>query len=877
LYYLKLYYNGFITKLLKLLALQNLPITPYLPQILQALHQQDVLVLQADPGAGKSTAVPLYLLENWVNKSGKQSGKILMLEPRRLAAKSIATYLAKQLSEHVGQTVGYQVRNESKVSKHTSLEIITEGILTSRIQNDPELTGVSLVIFDEFHERSIHADLGLSLCKDIRAAYNESLKLLVMSATINTQKISAFLNNAPVIESEGRCFPVSTQYLTRPVKSSYANDWLPELMTLIHTALQETQGDVLVFLPGLGEIKRCENALQQLDKVHFFVLPLYGALKAEQQQQALQKDKTGRQKVVLATNIAETSLTIENISAVVDSGFERVSTYDVTSGMSRLQTQRISLASANQRKGRAGRVQAGHCYRLWTESQQQALKPFAAEEITTTDLTALQLSLVQWGVKDHLELDWLTIPPQAHIDAAKNLLQRLELLNTQNELTKKGQKAVKIGLEPRFSALLVSLENESDSIKSMACDLVAVLTDSHFLHAPEDADLITRLQALQSYRQNRQQAQKQYRIKPATAEQVLMNARKLGHVLNINLNEKQPFLHSLSDLQRFLGQLVAQIYPDRIAKRRGSNTIDNRYLLSNGKGAVLPELNELKNSDWLAVADLDGQRSDGRIYLATAIELQTLQNTIGFETTAQYRYNAQSQKIVGKQQTKLGAILISETELAKPDKTQLKVCLKQAIIDSDLSLLTWPKSLNNWLNKVRWLALQNPQQTHDWPDFTLPGLVNSLEDWLLPYIESIDSIQALKRLDIIPLIQARLPYECMPVIETQAPTFYETPSGKKIKIDYSGQLPKVSVVLQEMFGELSSPKLAWGKINLAFELLSPAQRPIQTTSDLHHFWQNSYFEVAKEMRGRYPKHRWPEKPLQEKAGRSIKRKPDFSN
>ncbi|WP_460186262.1 ATP-dependent helicase HrpB [Thiomicrorhabdus hydrogeniphila] len=850
--------------------MQNLPITPYLPQILQTLHQQDVLVLQADPGAGKSTAVPLYLLENLVNTFGEQSGKILMLEPRRLAAKSIATYVAKQLNEPVGQTVGYQVRNESKTSKHTRLEIITEGILTSRIQSDPELTGVSLVIFDEFHERSIHADLGLTLCKDIRNGYNEALKLLVMSATINTQQISGFLNNAPVIESEGRCFEVATQYLTRPVKSSYANDWLPELMTLIHIALQKTQGDVLVFLPGQGEIKRCQNALQQqLNHLNVLVLPLYGALKAEQQQQALQKDKTGRQKVVLATNIAETSLTIENISAVVDSGFERVSTYDVTSGMSRLQTQRISLASANQRKGRAGRVQAGHCYRLWTESQQQALKPFAAEEITTTDLTALQLSLVQWGVKNYLELDWLTPPPQAHIDAAKNLLQRLELLNTHNGLTKKGQKAVKIGLEPRFSALLVSLEDESDSIKSMACDLVAVLTDSHFLHAPNDADLMTRLQALQVYRQNRQQAQKQYRIKPATAEQVLINASKLAKIMNV----KQPVLHSLSDLQRFLGQLVAQSYPDRIAKRRGSSDTDNRYLLSNGKGAVLPELNELKSSAWLAVADLDGQRSDGRIYLATEIDLQTLQNTLGFETTAQYGYNAQSQKIVGKQQTKLGAILISETELAKPDKTQLKACLKQAIIDSDLSLLTWSKSLKAWLNKVRWLVLQNPQQTQDWPDFTLPGLVNSLEEWLIPYIESIDSIQTLKRVDITPLIQTRLPYEFMTAIDNQAPDFYVTPSGKKIKIDYSGSLPKVSVVLQEMFGELSSPKLAWGKINLAFELLSPAQRPIQTTSDLHHFWQNSYFEVAKEMRGRYPKHRWPEKPLQEKAGRSIKRKP----
>ena len=842
-----------------------LPISSYLPSIFNALVEYGQLILQAEPGAGKSTAVPLHLL----SQLSKTDGKILMLEPRRLAAKSIAQFLAKQLNEKVGETIGYQIRNERRVGAHTRLEIITEGILTSRIQNDPELSDVGLVIFDEFHERSIHADLGLTLCKEVRTAYNESLKILVMSATIDTQKVSQFLDNAPIIESEGRCFPVNTHYLTRPVNSHYANEWLPELNKLVLNALQETNGDVLVFLPGLGEINRSLKALSsQLDSENYLVLPLYGALNAEQQQKALQVDKAGRQKVVLATNIAETSLTIENISAVVDSGYERVSLYDVSSGMTRLITQRISLASAQQRQGRAGRVQAGHCYRLWTESQQQALKPFSAEEITTTDLTSLQLSLLQWGVKSFTELDWLTPPPKAHIDAAITLLQRLDLINPQIGFSPKGLKAINYTLEPRFSALLASLQNEPDSIKSMACDLVSVLSDSHFLHAPDDADLVTRLLAIQLYRENRQQALKAYPIKAGIAEQLLINASKLGKQLAI----QKTVQHSLLQLQTTLGQLVAMAYPDRVGKCRSLSSTENRYLLSNGKGAVLPEYNQLKNSEWLAIADLDGQRNEGRIFLATAVEQTQLEEALGFETSASYRFEEKSQKIVGKQQTKLGAIVLNEQALSQPDNTKIQACLHQAIIDTDLKILPWSKNNQAWLNRVIWLMQHNPESTQNWPDFTLPGLVTSIDDWLFAYIEGIYSVKALQNVALMDLLKARLPYEALALIDIQAPETYVTPSGKKLKIDYSGQRPKVSVVLQEMFGELSSPQLAWGKVNLAFELLSPAQRPIQTTSDLAHFWQNSYFEVAKEMKGRYPKHRWPEQPLEEKAGRSIKSK-----
>ena len=867
----------------------QLPITPYLPTILQTLEAQQVLILQAEPGAGKSTAVPLYLLQHLDQSKDKvkdnTNGKILMLEPRRLAAKSIAQFLASQLNESVGETVGYHIRNERKVSMNTRLEIITEGMLTHRIQNDPEMSGVSLVIFDEFHERSIHADYGLTLCKEVRAAYNESLKILVMSATMDTQKLSQFLENAPIIESEGRCFPVETHYLTRPVNSQFVRDWLPELNKLIIKALQATQGDVLVFLPGLGEIKRClETLSEQCDLTKTRILPLYGALASEQQQEALLADKQGKQKVVLATNIAETSLTIENISAVVDSGFERRSLYDVSSGMSRLVMQRISLASADQRKGRAGRVQAGECYRLWTETQQQALKPFTAEEITTTDLSGLQLSLLEWGVKQFTELDWLTLPPKAHMDAAGNLLQNLGLADKvlhnnvdALRLTAKGQHAIDYRLEPRFAGLLATISTEAHLLKAMACDLVAILGDSHFLQAPDDGDLVTRMLALQAFRENRQQAQKQYHLKPAVCQQVITQANKLMKQLGV-----KPVYYSLGELQENLGRLVAIAFPDRIAKRRNSS-LNNRpsasqvvvsgasYLLTNGKGAILEASNALKDTPWLAIADLDGQRQQGRIYLAAEVTQETLAQTIGFETSSHYRYQASTQKIVGKQQTKLGAIVLSESELTQPDPAKIKACLHQAIVDSELRLLPWTKNNQDWLKRVQWLQVQNPQHTENWPDFSLPGLVNSVEDWLLAYIDKVDSIKALKSIALTDLLKSRLPYEYWGCIDHEAPEFYITPSGKKCHVDYSGQLPKVSVVLQEMFGELSSPKLAWGKINLAFELLSPARRPLQVTSDLAHFWQNSYFEVVKEMKGRYPKHRWPEKPLEEQAGRSIKR------
>ena len=840
---------------------QDLPINKYLPSITQTLQQQNSLILQADPGAGKSTAVPLYLLAN-LDLSGKT---IWMLEPRRLAAKSIAHYLADCLGEKVGQTIGYQIKNERKISSHTKLEIITEGILTNRLQHDPELADVGLIIFDEFHERSIHADLGLTLCQDIRQGFNESLKILVMSATIDTQQLSNFLDNAPIIISEGRCFPVSEHYLSKPVLSNQPRDWLGNLQKLILKAYNDSgKGDCLVFLPGQGEIKRVQNWLSTIvDSSQTVAYPLYGSLSAKQQQQAMSLDKQGRRKIILATNIAETSLTLPNITSVVDSGFERRSLYDVNSGMTRLIMQRISNAAAAQRQGRAGRLQAGACYRLWTSQQQKTLNEFSPEEIITTDLDALCLTLSQWGIKSFKELNWLTAPPTPHINASTSLLKKLALINNNNQLTTKGQQAVNFGVAPRFASLLATVATEPTVIQNLAADLVAVLSENNFLQTKDDADLVHKVMALQSYRQHKKQALTQYQLKPHSAEQALKTANNLIKKLN---SPSQSY--NLTQCQTLLAKLVATAFPDRIGKQRNPNS--QRYQLTNGKGALLLEFDKLRPTAWLAIAELDGQKSDGRIYSAIEIDESTVEEIIGFTKHSSYIYNPDKNEILGKQSIKCGAILLAEKPLQEQDPIKMASCLQQAIKTSQLAILPWTKKLKSWLARINWLNNTASTQTDDWPSFESNHLFDDIEEWLFPYIENITSIKALQNIDLTTLLKARLPYPLTAELDKQAPESYLTPSNKLIFIDYSSaNQATVSVVLQEIFGEQTSPNLAWGKVKLSFELLSPGKRPIQKTSDLANFWQSSYFEVIKDMKGQYPKHRWPDKPLEEKPGKSY--------
>ena len=847
--------------------INSLPISKNLTEISALLRKEPYLVLKAEPGAGKSTAVPLYLLKH-LDLGGK---KIIMLEPRRLAARSIAEFLAAQLDERVGQTVGYQVRNERKVSAATQLEIVTEGILNTRIQADPELHDIGLIIFDEFHERSIHADLGLSLCKEITQAYNESLKLLVMSATMDTEQLSGFLENAPVLQVEGRCFPVEVEYLAKPIDIHNRHAWQNALSDMILQSVKCHDGDILVFLPGQAEIKRTALRLQEtLNENEVVVHPLYGNLTVEQQQQALLVDEQARQKIVLATNIAETSLTIDNITVVVDSGLERISEYDVTSGMNRLLTQRISRASAEQRAGRAGRVQAGYCYRLWTESQQQALIEFAKPQITQVELADLRMILAQWGVASTDEMEWITQPPKAHFEAANRLLQQLALMDSDGQLTTQGHVAVKIGLSPRLANIMVHAQATDDCIKSLAADLVAVLMDSHFYNAHDDADLASRMMALQDARSNRKQALKSYPLKAAVTEQVLKTATKMQRQLGMS----KPYVYSLDDVREYTGGLLSYAYPDRIAKLRSTSSHDcARYLLANGRGAVLDSSNVLKPEKWLVIADLDGQKKDGRIFLAAEVDASSLENYPGFRIETVYDYDQQTQKIRAQEHICLGNIIVEKREAKLPDKAQIKNCIRKILLDTKLEILPWNKAIKMWRNRLLWLAEMAPEETKSWPDFDNQSLMQTLDEWLIPYVQQVDSIQALKTIDLQGLLSAHLGYENEQQLVQQAPEVYAAPNGKSVPIEYQlGQLPKVSLRLQAVFGELSSPKLAWGKQRLSFELLSPAQRPIQTTSDLAYFWQNSYVEVAKEMRGRYPKHRWPEEPLLETPGHSLKKR-----
>jgi ATP-dependent helicase HrpB len=838
-----------------------LPIEHFLPEIITQLQDNNRLVLQADPGAGKSTCVPLALLAADLAK-GK---KIVMLEPRRLAAKSIALYLAQQLGEPIGQSVGYQVRNDKCSGKNTRLEIITEGILTRRIQHDPELNEVGLLIFDEFHERSIHADLSLTLSLEIQQVLREDLKLLVMSATIDTQAISAFLDHAPVIICPGRQYPVSLEYLTKAI-----NPKIPEmslqacLKRIVLKALAQSQGDILVFLPGQREIHQAIETMKLCyhdNKVLF--IPLYGGLNNQAQQQAVQIDELARRKVVFSTNVAETSLTIPGITCVIDSGQTRRALFDPSSAMTRLDTCMVSNASAEQRKGRAGRLAPGICYRLWTESQHRQLTPYYEEEIKVTDLSSLALELAKWGVKQPSELSWLTPPPEKHYNQARALLLGAALIHNDGAISDTGIKAIALGLQPRFARMLLTAVTWGQA--QLACDIAALLSERDIFRAGQGTDLNARLLALQEYRRNKSNAKSSYPLQVFSTEQALLNSRSWLKKLSA---KNQPESCSLTQIHQFSGQLLALAYPDRIAQRRSA--AQATYVLSNGKGAFLFNDDPLADQPWLVVGSLDGQKKQGRIYLAAPIEQSDIETLFSQQISykVHYFFDKQKNKIVGRSEKTLANLVLSSQAIAKLDKDQVQKCLLALIANSQLQILPWSKSSQAWLQRVRWLAQYNDQ----FPALTQSWLIEHLDLWLLPYLSNVDSVAALQKINLLNILQQILDWQQQKELEQQAPVSYTAPSNNKVAICYSEQGgARVSVVLQEIFGEISSPTLAWNQQVLCFELLSPARRPIQVTSDLQNFWQTSYFDVAKDMRGRYPRHRWPEQPLLEKAGRSIKK------
>jgi len=833
-----------------------LPIYDFIPQIQETLSQHPALVLQAEPGAGKSTAVPLSL----IGASFLKGKKIILLEPRRVAVKSIAFYLAKLLGEKVGQRVGYQIRNERKISSDTVLEIVTEGVLTRRLQNDPELSDVGLIIFDEFHERSIHADLALMLSLEVQQAYRDDLTLLVMSATIDTTLIATYLNHAPVIKCPGRTFPVEIEYLDH--SQGYLDQ---QVIRALNTALKETgTGDILIFLPGQGEIKRAiQLAAQQLG-ASLDLLPLYGGLPLAKQELVLSKKSGGKRRVIFSTNIAETSLTIEGISTVIDSGLEKVLSFDVKSGLSRLETAYISKASATQRAGRAGRLQSGRAIRLYSEAKHRGLKDFQAEEITNTDLSSLVLDLAAWGITTFAEVNWLTPPPEFHFDVACSLNRVLGLLDTQNKITKQGSRALKMGLEPRLASMLLNCQSRVE--KRIACILAALLSERDILFNAGSSDIVERAMLLNDYLTDRKSLKSNSKLNVGVLEQVITLAKSFAKSLGLSFLGEPV---CLSDLNQYAGALLLTAYPDRLAKIRSAQS--NRYLLANGRGVTLIEMDSVQGEAWLVVCNCDGKNKDGNIYSCAAVSIVQIKAVLAEQLieNSHYALDTKKEKVIGRQRLTYRALVLEERLLSTIPDDEFALCVADILKQEGLAFLNWTNRCASWLARVEWLG----SVLKDFPQISETTLIDDLDNWLLPYIGKIKTIKQLRQLNIADLLMATLTWQESQTLASQAAEFYIAPSGKSIRIRYDQQQgPTVAIILQEMFGQLDSPMLAHNTVPIRFELLSPARKPIQTTSDLANFWCTSYFDVAKEMRGRYPKHRWPEAPLLELPGRSIKKR-----
>ena len=824
---------------------RSLPIDPLLPQLCQALSEHAAVVLQAPPGAGKTTRVPLALLEEaWL---GGRS--ILMLEPRRLAASNAARFMAGQLGETVGQQVGYTIRFSRQVSRQTRIEVVTEGILTRRLQSDPELKGVGLVIFDEFHERNLNSDLALALCRDAQQGLRDDLKLLVMSATLDGEPLAKLLK-APLLTSEGRSFPVDINYHPPADERRIAEN----CAAAVRRALRETHGDLLVFLPGAGEIRRCQRQLAGLEEID--VRPLYGELSFNEQEQAILPGP--RRKVVLATNIAETSLTIEGVSSVIDSGFARQPRFDPGSGMTRLETARISAASAQQRSGRAGRLGPGVCYRLWSEGTQGALLPFTPPEIRSADLTPLALELAAWGIAHPDQLCWLDPPPHGPLLAAGELLQTLGAFDARQRLTPLGEQMVKLPLHPRLARIL--LEAEQLECLPLGCDLVALLGERDPWRGrehppPGTCDLLDRLEQLRR------------RPSVGSADPFAAARRTSGYWRDyFRLGKLPPAGTAASG--SLISRLLACGFPDRIGRQRQPGSRD--YQLSSGKGARLSTFSALPAVEFLVAAELQHRRGESEITLASTLgrdDLQQLFPELPWQRSV--GWDAALGRVVAVEQQRLGPLAVAERP-ARATAEEIAAALLAALRQQGLELLNWTPDCIALRNRIAFL--RRIQSDDDWPDLSTGVLLESLEGWLLPFLGQAKSRAGLKRLDLLGALKGLLGWQQQQQLDRLAPQRLTVPSGSNIRLDYPEQGPPVlAVKLQELFGLSETPRIAGGQVAVQLHLLSPAGRPLQVTQDLRHFWDQVYPEVKKEMKGRYPKHPWPDDPWSAKATHKTKR------
>jgi len=818
-----------------------LPIHTHLPALRAALKEQPIVILQAPPGAGKSTVVPLELLhEPWL-----RGQKIMMLEPRRLAARAVAARMAAQLGEALGQTVGYRVRFESQVSPQTRLEVLTEGILTRWLQRDPGLEGIGLVIFDEFHERSLESDLALALVRQVQALLREDLRLLLMSATLEAKGLSAALGGAPVLQAEGRQYPVELHYLPKDPEGP-----LPGTVAAgISRALSEARGDVLAFLPGVGEIARTQAILAERHP-EVLIRPLYGDLPLEAQQAALLPDPQ-RRKVVLATSIAETSLTIEGIGVVVDSGFARASRFDPGSGLPRLETVRVTRDAADQRAGRAGRLGPGVAYRLWSEPTQRGLLAQRPPEILEADLTPLLLTLAAWGIREVNELSWITPPPPGAIRQAQALLQALGALEG-GGLSPRGEQMLEWPTHPRIAHLL--LESRSLGLQALAADVAALLEERDPLPRAAGADLDLRVQALRQWRAGQ-------RGEAGGLKRLERLAQEWRRRLGTDVDNRAPDPYAT-------GLLLAQAYPDRVAQlREGSRT---RYRLSGGRGVRLSEEDPLAGSGWLVAAHLDAGNEEGRVFLAAPVHPEELKPLA--QTVEAVGWDAKAGALIARQELRLGQVLLESQPLQHLSEARRVAILLEVVRSEGLELLPWSEALRQWQARVLSLRSWRPQE--GWPEVSDAGLLEGLEAWLGPWLVGISRREGFQRLDLGPILTGLLSWEQQRRLDELAPTHLEVPSGSRIRLTYSpeGSPPVLAVKLQELFGLADTPRVNAGRTPVMLHLLSPAQRPIQITQDLRSFWQNTYPEVRKELRGRYNKHPWPEDPWSAEPTRKTHRR-----
>jgi ATP-dependent helicase HrpB len=803
--------------------------------VVAALGDRGVAVLQAPPGAGKTTRVPLALLEApWMG-----GGRIVMLEPRRVAARAAADRLAASLGGKVGGLVGYRIRNDTRVGPQTRIEVVTEGVLTRMLQADPSLEGVDAVIFDEFHERSLHADLGLALTLEARAALRADLRLLVMSATLDGERVAGLLGDAPIVTSEGRQYPVETVHHA-PLGGQRIED---HMVGVIADIWHLSTGDVLGFLPGAGWIRRVENALRSRLPADTVIAPLYGALNAEDQDRAIHPDPRGRRKVVLATDIAETSLTIDGVSVVVDSGQRRSPRFDPRSGLTRLVTGRVSLASADQRRGRAGRQGPGVCHRLWPEAEHRHLDPFDAPQISSADLTGLRLQLAQWG-SDASELAWLDPPPTPALAEAEALLEQLGAMS-EGRITPHGVAILDVGAEPRLAHMMVRAAELGHG--GLACDIAGLLSGRDPAET-RSADLTERVMALRSGR-----ARGGWR-------DALTSADRWRRRIGATKDSVDP---------GSTGLVVALAFPDRVGQQRGAA---GNYRLSSGRGAVLPATDPLAGSEYLAVADVDGDPVGGRIYLAAALDRADLDAALGDSIVreAMVTWDVGAGDVVAEHRTSLGALVLKREPMTKPPAQALAGAWASAVATEGLGLLDFSPEVDGWRNRVTALRISHGD---DWPDVSDAALLASTDAWLAPHLTGVRRRRDLARIDLRSTLGALLDWNQARRLDKLAPTHIAVPSGNRVRLDYTEpDAPVLAVRLQEIFGLTETPTIAQGRIAVVVHLLSPAQRPVQVTRDLAGFWANTYPEVKKELKGRYPKHHWPDDPLTATATDRIKRR-----